>query len=563
MTRAGWAIGFGVWLCAPALAGAQGGFGAADPSLTELEIPELELGGPVTITLPGGTKPPIGSEDVSFQLNGIDIRGATAFSPQDLAPLFADRLGREVTLADLFGIVDAIERTYRAAGYVLSFAYLPPQETADGVFAIEVVEGYIAAIRYEDIDDADLIADLDARFAGLLDERPARVQTLEAALSGLNNGLGGFAVTGVLQPAKEGRGGSDLVVSGQRKTVTAALQWDNRGSRYVGQERRRAEISVYNLLALGDRFDLNVDVARPAREGYGRGFDYHYPIDGFLPLILHLGASRTDWEPGGGLEFFEVETASTIWEIDLSAELLRTPDARLTATLGLERRKLDTDIIEVQTARDRIGSVYLSGAYQHLGLLGGASSATLTVRRGLPAFANSDAGAPKSRADAESDFTLVSLSAAHRQPLYADLNALIAISGQYAFDPLFSAHEFAVGGESFGRAYDLGEALGDHGVAGSLELRYDFNDLASWLPRLQPYVFIDGGVAWSSFEGDGEPEALASTGLGLRMELPWNLHFGVEYAYAIGEEPDLDYSVAGYDLGRSRLHFKVEKKFEP
>ena len=46
-----------------------------------------------------------------------------------------------ITLATIFDIADGIEKEYRAAGYLLVRAYVPPQHVNNGVFTIRVVEG--------------------------------------------------------------------------------------------------------------------------------------------------------------------------------------------------------------------------------------------------------------------------------------------------------------------------------------------------------------------------------------------------------------------------------------
>lgn len=545
---------------APTAAGAQSFLPpAADPSIPALDAPTIDDIGGVTITLPGGAQPPSGAGGVAFMLNGLDIRGANAFTAETLAPIFAEKLGGAVTLDDLFAIVAEIERTYRQAGYILSFAYLPPQESEDGIFVVQIVEGYISAVAFEDVDDPDLLESLEARFVGLLTERPVTAESLEAALMSANSGLGGFAVSGVLQPAAEGTGGSDLIVKARRATMDATIGFNNRGSDYAGPNRLHGDVSLYNLGVLGDRASVAFDISQPGDEQKALSVSYARPVDWVIPLVLSAGASGAWAKPGADLENFDVVSRAIGFDLSAKTDVLRTPDDKLSLTTGLSWRKVDTKILGDRIARDRIGSIYLDADYTVGGLLGGASAAALRVERGLPFLDTADADAPLSRLDAEHDYTLVKLRAAHRQPIWGGFSALLGVTGQYSFDPLFASKEFALGGGGFGRAYDVGEAIGDHGAGGSLELRYDLDGLASWLPRLQPYVFVDGGVAFNIDEAHGQ--TLASTGGGLRFTFPYDIQIDVEAAYAFGPAPDLDYDIAGRDLGRTRIFFALRKGF--
>ena len=56
---------------------------------------------------------------------------------------------KEVSLLDIYKVRDAITAKYRAAGYVLSQAIIPPQQISDGIVRIQVVEGYIGKVEFD------------------------------------------------------------------------------------------------------------------------------------------------------------------------------------------------------------------------------------------------------------------------------------------------------------------------------------------------------------------------------------------------------------------------------
>jgi len=87
-----------------------------------------------------------------FILTGVTLRGATVFKPQDLAPLYERYLTRFVEVSDIAKIAEAITEKYRSAGYFLSRAIVPAQETVSGLLVVEVIEGYIGDVRLEGSD---------------------------------------------------------------------------------------------------------------------------------------------------------------------------------------------------------------------------------------------------------------------------------------------------------------------------------------------------------------------------------------------------------------------------
>jgi hemolysin activation/secretion protein len=86
-----------------------------------------------------------GAELVKFKLNSIRIEGNKVFSAGELQALYANKLGTEVSLAELYAIRDEITKKYREAGYIISRAVIPAQnfdkKGADVV--IKIIEGFV------------------------------------------------------------------------------------------------------------------------------------------------------------------------------------------------------------------------------------------------------------------------------------------------------------------------------------------------------------------------------------------------------------------------------------
>src|SRR6185369_4852648 len=138
----------------------------------------------------------------------------------------------DITLADILNIADQIEAEYRAHGYLLVRAYVPPQRVANGLFTINVVEGYLANVTVQGGDD-DVRSQIHGYLRPATSARPLTVEAIERGLL-LTNDLPGITASGVLKPSPDTPGASDLVVDVAQPWVTGGLAVDNRGSRFSG-----------------------------------------------------------------------------------------------------------------------------------------------------------------------------------------------------------------------------------------------------------------------------------------------------------------------------------------
>src|ERR1700756_298839 len=80
-----------------------------------------------SIVAPNRSPVPKAVDEVHFNLTDIKIVGAVTIPASQFRPLYAGLLGRDVTLANILDVADKIEALYRARGYLLVRAFVPPQ----------------------------------------------------------------------------------------------------------------------------------------------------------------------------------------------------------------------------------------------------------------------------------------------------------------------------------------------------------------------------------------------------------------------------------------------------
>src|SRR5437763_3225775 len=115
--------------------------GSVEPSRIQERLPPPPSAPPVSSPLTIESEEsaqPAGAENTRFRLTGIVLAGNRVFAETDLAPLWRDRLGREISLAEIYAVADAITVKYRDAGYILARAVIPPQRIDAGVVRIRI-----------------------------------------------------------------------------------------------------------------------------------------------------------------------------------------------------------------------------------------------------------------------------------------------------------------------------------------------------------------------------------------------------------------------------------------
>ena len=191
-----------------------------------------------------------------FVLRHVSITGATAIPHDRLATAYQPYLGKKVSQADLTAMAAAVSDVYRAAGFHLSRAIIPPQDIADGRLRLQVIEGSITevALKGEGAEQFGVRPMLDAVMA----ERPSRLATLERQLL-LINGRPGVRIddTG-LEEIGTASGRFRLIVYLKTWHVFTSFGVDNLGSSSVGPWQSYATAAFNSYLAPGDSLVVNL-----------------------------------------------------------------------------------------------------------------------------------------------------------------------------------------------------------------------------------------------------------------------------------------------------------------
>ncbi|MET0676488.1 MAG: ShlB/FhaC/HecB family hemolysin secretion/activation protein [Bradyrhizobium sp.] len=488
---------------------------------------------------PGVAVPRVSRSDTAadttplFVLRNVSLTGANAIALPQLAAVWQPFAGKKVSQADLATIATGIGDVYRATGFHLSRAIVPPQDIANGSVRIQVIEGGITEVALKGKGAEQFgIREL---MAPVLAEQPSRLTTLERRLMLVNMRPGVRIVDTQLEEIGGASGRFRLVLSVQAWHVYAFAGVDNLGSSAVGPWQSYATAAYNSMIAPGDTLALNLATTPgdPRQLRFAR-LSYDIPVgdDG-----LRVGASGLYSEvwPGDWRRLFADNTKTEAFEVRASYAPLLSQKQSLTLTTSMGFSNV--------SERDTFGLVYLDSVrtvslnvdYRLQDSLGGTNFLTVNWRQGLDILGASDRNDPwVSVWGVSPKFSALNFWYTRYQSLGDAWSLKLASAGQTASGPMYLSQQFYLGGGAFGRGYGAAQISGDNGVAGSLEVRFDHKLNYKYWTGFQLYSFVDSGLVWWDGLRPYEGTALTSAGGGVRLFLGGDLQADLGIAVPLG-----------------------------
>ena len=500
----------------------------------EPQAPRAKPGGPA-ISLPS-TVAPAGAEGIRLTVSRFVITGATIYSEADLAPLYADMLGGEITLAAIYDLARRITAKYGAAGYVLSRAVVPPQNLGPrgAVVRIQVVEGYVDQViwpmeklaRYR-----DFFTDYTARIVA---DRPANIRTLERYLL-LANDLPGLKFATSLKPSATNPNASTLVVEVKEKMIDAIARVDNRGTTARGPWQYLGALTVNNIAAAHEAFTVTYAGTFQLEELQYIAASYRQVLTS-EGLTAFANASYGVGRPGTELlRLQNYRTRSATFDAGLFYPVIRSREANLTVSgLGFVTDDDSFIFAGAPFTHDRLRGFRVKADADWADSFLGINQVNVTVSHGIQGLGSTTNDNPIASRPftGRVDFSKAEGTFSRLQPLFANFSMFLAAYAQYAGTPLLVSEQCSYGGRFFGRAFDPSQLLGDHCWAVLGELRYDIATPWKQLTRLQLYGFADHGETYILQPAPGTPARDHGTSAGAGVRAAWEDTFTADLSVA-------------------------------
>lgn len=496
-----------------------------------IEAPSVQAAAPLSAPQP--KKSELGPEaaKIKFKLNQIILAGNKIFTDAQLEEIYADKLHKEISVAELEGIVQNITNFYRNQGYILSRAILPPQHVENGIVHIRILEGYISNVAIQG-DPKRSVYLLRCFGKQISKSRPLQIDVLERYLR-LSNEVPGLSARSVLEPSKTDTGASDMTIVAQQKTWAAFASYDNYGTLYLGPQQITANITGNSIFTPGDSTRLTtVRTARPQMLKYV-DLNYNFYL-GSQGLNGTVGGNSSQTRPGLNLQTIKISGDAVNLYGALQYPMIRSRNGDLTLDGGFNYIDSGSNTFNHMIYDDHLRPAKFGATYNFADKFLGTNSVSGHIEHGFNILgaSNNPNSRKVSRFGADGIYTKLNATGGRLQQLFWRFSTFIYMTGQYSFQPLLATAQFAYGGSQLGRGYDPAEIIGDRGVGGSVELRLDTTPGWSFLQAAQFYGFFDEGAIWNikNVLGVKKKQSCTSTGLGVRLTL--NKYFSGNLMFA-------------------------------
>jgi hemolysin activation/secretion protein len=469
---------------------------------------------------------------------------SSRFPEHELQAVVADYTNRELTLAELQAAARRISDYYRRRDY-LAYAYLPPQTVRDGVVEIQVIEARFGRIKL----DPATTTRLDPRLAmGLVTRRVPLGQTLrpgrlDQAVAILNELPGVRRAESLLEAgAQPGETDARLRIE-DGPLAQGSLTANNTGSKGTGEWQgyltgsldnpfgRAEQIQFTGLGSEGSRYVRLAGSTLLGTSGLSGGVNASFMEYQVLESVSPLDLNGSAWTSG----------------LSLNYPIRRGTGLSLTASAGLDYKRM-LDRMEDAVLDDKriaVGYLGLSLQSQDAWLGGGVNQLALTVNLGhLDLSANPDhRAADRLTAETHGGYGKFRVSLSREQPVSRRVSVLGQLQAQWSPLNLDSSEKFFLGGFYGVRAYPSGEASGDSGWLGNLEVRWQpadslrfsgFYDLG-WIRR-----HADPWIGWQTVARQPNDYSLQGAGVSLDWTPSSHVQTRAVLAYAIGDNPGSD-----------------------
>ena len=497
-------------------------------------------------------------EKISFggktvALRGFRLVGNKIISSAELYSLLPPEYTKgsefRVGIPDVDKVTDTIADYYRQRGYFVALSYAAPQAFSDQILTLTILEGVMDKLAVDN-KSGSYDTELLQRFASnnFCDERSLNCakellldKNLERATGIVSDLPGVGLVSSLLAPGTTiGTSGVTLKVN-PGKSYYGSLSADNYGNKYVSTTRLRGDFNYNNFFGIGDQINVNL-LTSPNTKSLSGGLGYSQPI-GYSGLRAGIGFNYGTYKLGDAFANLGAEGNSSIISPFLSYPIIRSREHNLYLRASYDYKQLDDRVGSVESSKKTANGYSLGLSGNLVDRLYGVNfnSYGLTFSSGNVSQTSGNAGDQNSLGSYQKisynlvrDQFLANIIENQRLSLFA------SIYGQTTTKNLVSSEKIGLGGPSGVRAFPNGEAGGDIGIVGSLELRYamalgDSHFLTTALFKDRGWVKTDAvtpqGATASTYI---ESRILSGTGLSVSLSNP-NL-YALNLVYAVRDD---------------------------
>lgn len=468
-------------------------------------------------------KPAEQKSAVRFTLQGVNVDTSKVMPKEKSDEIVAPYIGKEVSVEDLYAIVEKLNAWYRENGYITCRAYLPPQTIHAGIVRIALVEGRTGNIEVKNnkYTNAGYITDR----MGLEKDEIANIKSLDERVTWFNETNDVFLHL-TLRAGKE-PGTTDYELSVREpQNQTTTLYYDGAGNETTGRWRSgvfytnrsvsgtRDALSLSYLHAQGlESFSASYSIP-VSKRGTRLGFEYSTNATNVIDGLYR------EW----GMEAYGHAYAAAI---SLRHPIRANRAGRTELSFSFGRRHSTTELMGLNIVNDTFTEGTTAIAFTHYG------TRRAFYHRYAYTSGRWENNSMMAGFQPSEDYGFFAGNWLYQQGVGDGQLLTIRANAQMSErDDLRASKQFFLGGAYSVRGYKENAIGADNGYCLGIEYAVPLLKDKS----LSLYGFFDYGGLW----GENRPEhyILAGTGAGLRAKIAKILSVDVAVGFPLRRELD-------------------------
>jgi hemolysin activation/secretion protein len=492
------------------------------------------------------------AQDAQFDILEYRVEGTSLLPLAVIEKAVYQHLGEKKTIKDVESAREALEKAYHEAGYLTVVVSIPQQKVSDGVVKLAVTEAPVDRLRVVESRYFSL-GQIKAGAPELAEGNVPNFPQMQEELAALNRSAD-RRITPVLRPGKTpGTLEVDLKVE-DRLPLHGNVEVNNHYSQDTTPTRLWAGLRWDNLWDKQHSLGLSVQTVpeHPDESGV-LSANYSWPLASGDYLAFYGVESDSNIAAVGTLS---VVGKGRIYGARYILPLRGADDFFQTATFGVDYKDIYQSVTLISSGGFNTPITYVPLTMGWDGTWIGDGRVTkfgATFNFHVRGMLGSEEQFADKRYKGKPGYSYLRGAASHSETLTGGWGLSARTSWQYTEQPLISNEQFIVGGVDTVRGYLEPSALGDTGIALSLEAATpNFGkQLSESFDDAHLLAFVDAGMvnviepitAASRYN-------LSSVGLGMRFK-GWH-----------GPSASLDWAMALQEIGNtqrgdSRLHFRL------
>ena len=487
------------------------------------------------------TKQQAQGEVVTFELKKIVTDPSAVLSEAELAAITAPYEGKQVSLSDIYAIVEKINALYTEKGYVTCRAFLPPQTITNGTVKLLLVEGRTGNTT---------VSGNNYTKTAYITKRLHLNQDEIANIKQLNKDMLLFNATNstqlrIMMKAGEKPGTTDYEITAyEPKRDTWTIFEDNAGSDTSGQYRTGLFFNTKSLSGHCDAMSLGTVISegtKAANAMYSRSL-------GRSGTKMNLVYSTNAVEVVKGDYEDMIKGHANSYAIGFTQPIVVNETTRTELSLDYNRQNSKTDFMPAGTrfniVDDSVQDFSLGFAMTNYG----ASHVFYQKHSYVRGYSEST---PDMSAQNSQNFGFYKFNAMYQKLYKAGQMWSLRADAQWSgSEGMVSSRQFYMGGMYSVRGYKENYLGGDSGFTFSAEYAVPVIN-----KNTSAFTFFDYGHVYGNGQSDDQHNVLSSVGLGIRGTI--NQYCSASLILGI----PLQREFSAEKVSKTRLHFIVSGQF--